>query len=161
MTGATGPKTSSVKTGEVERDLGEHGRPVEEPVVLAARGQPRALVDARGDQAVDLVPRPLVDDRTERDLLGGRVADRQVAGLRGELVDEVVVDPVGDEVAAGGHADLALVEERRPAGQPDRLLDVRVVEDQQRRVAAQLEVRPLEVAARELADRPARPRSSR
>ena len=69
-----------------------------------------------------------------------------MAGLRSELVDEVVVDPVSDEVAAGGHADLALVEERRPAGQPDRLLDVRVVEDQQRGVAAQLEVGPLEVS---------------
>ena len=46
-------------------------------------------------------------------------------------------------------------------GQPHRLLDVGVVEDEQRRVAAELEVRALEVAARELADPTGRPRSSR
>jgi len=71
-------------------------------------------------------------------------------------LDEVVVEPLVHQVPAGGHADLALVEEAAPGGEVDRLVDVGVVEHQQRRVPAELQVRPLEVPAGEFADPPAR-----
>ena len=41
MTGATGPKISSGYAGR-PGDVGQHGRPVEEAVVGAARREPRA-----------------------------------------------------------------------------------------------------------------------
>src|SRR5690606_17590372 len=138
--------------GRVQGDVGQDRRPVEELLVRPAGGQLRALVDARGDHAVDPVPLPGVDDGAEGDLAGRRVADRQRVGLRGETLHEVVVEAVGDEVPAGGHADLALVEERTPGGQVHRLVDVGVVQHEQRGVAAELQVGALEVPARQLPD---------
>ena len=53
---------------------------------------------------------------------------------------------------AGRHADLALVGERPPRADRGRRVDVDVVEDQQRGVATELEVDPLEVLGRQGAD---------
>jgi hypothetical protein len=39
-----------------------------------------------------IFPRDRSQRPAERDLLGGRVADRQVGRLRSELVDDVVID---------------------------------------------------------------------
>ena len=64
--------------GHVRRDVGQHGGPVEQALVGAARRELRPGARGRGDQGVHLVPLPLVDDRAERDLAAGRVADRQV-----------------------------------------------------------------------------------
>src|SRR6201999_806816 len=72
--------------------VGQHGRPVEQPLVGAARGQPATGVHGGGDQVVHLVPLPLVDDRAQRDRLLGRVTDRQVAGLVGQPAHVLVVD---------------------------------------------------------------------
>ncbi len=60
----------------LRRDVGQHGRPVEQPLEGTAGGQPGPGVHAGGDQAVYLVALSLVDDGAERDPLGGRVADR-------------------------------------------------------------------------------------
>lgn len=54
---------------------------------------------------------------------------------------------------AGGHADLALVEERPPGTDARGLLDVLVLEDEQGTVAAELEVHPLEMLGSERATR--------
>jgi IclR family pca regulon transcriptional regulator len=81
-----------------------------------------------------------------------RVTDRQVRRLLAEALDERVVHAVGHQVASRGHADLALVEEGPPRGEVHGLVDIGVVEDQHGRVAAELEVGPLEVLAGELAD---------
>lgn len=59
-------------------------------------------------------------------------------------------------MAAGRHADLALVEEGAPGRGGDDGVEVRVRQDDQGGVAAQFQVRPLEVAPRGLADGPAR-----
>ena len=114
-----------------------------------------------GDQRVDAVALVLVDDRAERDLVAGRVADRQLPRMSGQALDVPVGDAAGDEVAAGRHADLALVVERAERADRDRLLDVHVVQDDERRVAAQLEVDPLEVRRGQAGRRSARPGSSR
>src|ERR1700722_10093762 len=98
----------------VRGDLGQHGRRVEQALVAAARGEPGARRDALGHQPVNLVALPPVDDRAERDLLRYRVPDRKMGGLVREPRDVLVVDRLVHEVAAGGHADLPLVQERAP-----------------------------------------------
>ena len=107
--------------------------------------------------AVDLVPLPGVDHRAQRDRAAGGVADRQPVGPGGERVDVGVGHARLDQVPAGGHADLALVGERPPRPDRGRGLEVDVVQHQQRGVAAELEVHPLEVLGGEGADRPAGP----
>ena len=69
----------------------------------------------------------------------------------------VVGDARLHQVPSGRHADLALVGEGPPRPDRGRGLDVDVVEHEQRRVAAELEVHPLEVLGRERADRAAGP----
>jgi len=53
-------------------------------LVGPAGRQARAGADGLRDQGVNLVPLPLVDDRAEGDLTGGRVADREVRRLLGQ-----------------------------------------------------------------------------
>ena len=131
------------------------------PAPWAGRTAPRSVPPAAsrapastraGHQRVHLVPLPLVDDRPERHLTRGRVADRQVAGLLGEPADVVVVDPLVHDVPPGRHADLALVQERSPRARRRRLVQVGVVQHDQRRVAAEFEVHALEVLSGERAD---------
>jgi hypothetical protein len=104
---------------------------------------------------VHLVPLTLVDQWAERDLFGGRVAYRQVVRLFGQCGDVVVVDCLMHQVSAGGHADLALVQERTPRARRDRGRQVDVVQDDQCRVAAQFQMYPLEVLRGQFADSPA------
>ena len=66
-------------------------------------------------------------------------------GVLGERGDEVVVDARGGEHAGGGGAVLAGVEVAGDGDALDRRLDVGVVEDDDRRLAAELEVHPLEL----------------
>ena len=66
----------------------------------------------------------------------------RVVGERGH---EVVVDAGGDQDAGGGRAVLAGVEVAGDRDALDRGLDVGVVEDHDRRLAAQLEVHPLDL----------------
>jgi hypothetical protein len=57
-----------------------------------------------------------------------------------------------DEVAAGGEADLSLVEEGPPCARAGRGLDVRVVQHDVGTVAAELERDALGLSARDRAD---------
>ena len=79
---------------------------------------------------------PFVDERAERDLAGRRVADRQPVRVGGQRVHIGVRDPFVHEVPARGHADLALVQEGAPRAGRHRAVEVGIVEDRQRRVAA-------------------------
>jgi hypothetical protein len=78
---------------------------------------------------VHLVALPLVDDRAERHRARRGVADREVRRLLGQRRHVVVVDLVGDKVTAGGHADLALVQERAPRAGRGGARHVGVVQD--------------------------------
>ena len=73
-----------------------------------------------------------------------RVARRQGLGASDELLEELVVDLALDDDLAGVQADLALVEERPEGRHPHGVVDVDVVEDDHRVVAAELEHRALE-----------------
>ena len=78
-------------------------------------------------------------------------------GLGGELRDEGVGDLLVDDDPLGRHADLALVHEGAEGGGLDRLVEIGVVEHDQRRLAAELEQHRLEVAAARLGDDAADP----
>src|SRR5262245_7190744 len=133
-------------------DVGQHRGPVVQPVIRAAGGEPGATLDALGDEHVDSVALPFVDDRPEGNLAGVRIADLQLVGLRGEQVDVVDGETLRHQVAPRRHADLPLMQPRPPGAESDGRVEIGIVEDQQRRVAAQLQMDPLELLAGELGD---------
>ncbi len=77
-------------------------------------------------------------------VLGVR-ADRRPLGLRHQRVDQVPVDARGGQHPGGGGAVLARVEVRRAGDAPCGRLHVGVVENDDRRLAAQFQVDPLQV----------------
>ena len=115
-----------------------------------------ALGERVGDVALDLRDRGLVDQRPDLHAFGEPVGDLQPGGRLGEGADEVVVDAVLDEEAVGRDARLAGVPELAHHRAGDRLGQVGVVEDDERRVAAELERDLLHLAGalghQELAD---------
>jgi hypothetical protein len=86
---------------------------------------------------VDLVSLSFVDDRTERDLAHGGVADRKPAGLVGKALHEFFVRAICHEVPARRHADLPLMEERTPSREIDRCFDLGVIEDEEGGIPAE------------------------
>ena len=113
-----------------------------------------------GDDPVDVVALLCVDDRPEGHGAAHRVADRQMVGVLAQGCSTYFrAISRCDQVPAGGHAHLALVQVRAPGADRGRAIDVHVVEDDQRVVAAELQVHLLEVLAAELAPT-ARPRGS-
>src|SRR5699024_329785 len=98
------------------------------------------------DDLADAAPLLVVDDRPDRDLLGGGIAHRQVPGTAGQLLDVVVGDRFVDEVAAGGHADLSLVHPRTESPGRGGRTDLGAGRDDERIVAAELQVAALEEA---------------
>ena len=127
-------------------------RPVEQAVVGAALDDVRALRDGVAEEGVRAVALALVDHRAEADAVLRRVADGDRRGLGGERLDVRLVQVAGHDVAAGRDARLALVVPGRPGADHRRLLEVGVVEDQQRVVAAELERHALELLAGDLGD---------
>lgn len=98
------------------------------------------------------VPLAGVDDGAQPYLLPERIARGQPVGVLGQPADVLLGDPFMHQVPPSCHADLALVEERSPGAAGRGLLEVDVVEDHQRGVAAQFEVHPLQVLCAECRD---------
>jgi hypothetical protein len=74
-----------------------------------------------------------VDHGAERHLLGGRVANRQVARSLGQALGILVGHAAVDEMTAGGHTDLPLMEERAPGADARGPVEVgHVIQDDQR-----------------------------
>ena len=94
----------------------------------------------------------LVDDRAELHVLAERVARAQALGLLGERRRVRLGQVAVDEVTAGREADLALELERREGTGRGRRVEVGIVEDDERVVAAELERDLLEHAAGQHAD---------
>ena len=91
-----------------------------------------------GDELLDLLDRLLVDQRALlRAVLEART-DLQLARRSGQLLDELVIDAGLNEEAVGADAGLAGIAVLRDHGALDRAVDVGVVEDDERRVAAEL-----------------------
>ena len=146
------------RDGHVRPDAAEHrgtdvvaaveaGRPAR-----AAGGEPRALADAGLDQALDLVELRLADDRPEIDARRARVADLEAVGDRRGDGERLVV-PLGRHEHAGrGVAGLAAVGKARPDAFADRSLEIRIAQNEVRRLAAELLRHPLHSVRRRLGD---------
>src|SRR3954471_13670676 len=124
------------------RDVGEDRR--REPVALLRQGAGRlvdlgALFDSRGDELLDLLELRGGVDGADGGVLVERVAHAESRESALELRDERLIDRLLDEEPGTGAADMSLVEVN-PVDDPlDGLVERRVVEDDVRRLAAQLE----------------------
>ena len=130
----------------------EDGRPVEWTVEGAAGGKLGAGGDRILDDAVDAIDLRTADDRAERHLPRGRVADRQMLRLGDELLGQRIGDLLVRDDEAGGHADLPLVEpgaESYCRGDP---IEIGVLKHDDGVLAAELELHFLEMLASKLAD---------
>ena len=124
----------------VGRHAGEDRRAEELPLEpLAAGDELRAAVERVGDVALDLLERGLVDQRPHLDAVGEPVRDDELADRVGESLEERVVDPGLDEHPVRRDARLARVAELADERRRDRDVEVGVVEDDERRVPAELE----------------------
>src|SRR5690606_33622110 len=105
----------------------------------AAADKARALrhggVDVRGDKLQLL----LVDDGADARAEIARVTALQLLRVRDELLRERLDDAAVDDDALDGHANLTLMHERAERCRVHGALDVGVVEDDQRVLAAELE----------------------
>ena len=126
---------SSVTTGQ-QRRLEEQPAAL---VRLAAEQHLGALRARVLDVRDDLVEPLAVDERADVHALLGADPDAQGGDRLRVALDERVVDAVLHEQAVGGDADLAGVAELAQDGAGDGLVEVGVVEDEERRVAAELE----------------------
>src|SRR5690606_6448744 len=106
----------------------------------AAAGQERrALGPAELDVAEDPLQLLGRDQRPDPRLRVERVAGLEASGTLDDLRDELVVDRLVDQEPRAGRARLARVVEDPAERAPGRGLEVRVGEDDVRRLAAQLE----------------------
>ena len=136
-------------------DVGEDGRAVVEALAvdaLAAGQQLRALALADLGVRVDLLDRRLVDHGADVGVVLPRRADPQLLGARDELLLQLLVDAALHDHARRRGAALAGRAERRPDDAVDREVDVGVVHDDDRVLAAELEVDVLQLVGRVLRD---------
>ena len=102
------------------------------------------LVQRVGDMALDLVQPLPVDDRSLFDAVLHAVADLHRGAGLDKPTRELVMNAVLHEDAVGADAGLAGIAVFRGHGAGDRHVDIGVVEDDQRRVAAKLEAHLLQ-----------------
>ncbi len=93
-----------------------------------------------------------VDHGAQGRLALARIAYGHGGDLGLELGDEGVGDGVDDDDPFGRHADLTLVHEGPEGGGLDRLVEIGVLQHDQRRLAAQLQQAGLEVGGGPLGD---------
>ena len=111
----------------------------------AAAGQHLGTLGAGvGDMALDLVEALAVDDRPLLDPVLHAVADLHRGGRLGQAAGELVIDSVLHEDAVGADTGLAGIAVFRGHGAGDGRVDIGIVEDDQRRVAAELEAHLLQ-----------------
>ena len=108
---------------------------------LAAAEQLRAFLAARSSTySLTRLPLPLGDAGAHVDARLEAVADAELARPRDELLDELVVDLAVDEEARGRRAALAGRAEGAPHRAVDRQIQVGVFHDEDRVLAAHLQV---------------------
>ena len=139
---ATGPKISSRTISMSGRHVADDGGAIEQGpgfIERAADEDFRALLDGVADQRLDLGDRFAVDQRADRWCPAPCPADVKLLDRLDQRRGEAVVDAGLHENAVGADAGLAGVAVLRGHGAGDRLVEIGVVEDDQRRVAAELE----------------------
>ena len=143
MIAAIGPKFSSAKTFMSSVTSASTVGSRKKPALKAEARPPPATTRAPAFTASAMIAFELaapaaVDDRTHLHRGVEPVAELQRLRPRGEAVDEGVVQALVDEEAVGGDADLAGVGELGRHRDVQRRLEVGVVVDDERRVAAEL-----------------------
>src|SRR5829696_4833935 len=113
-------------------------------VGLAAAGDDLGVAGPPLQEALDALALALGVDRAERRVRRRSVAHDAALGLLGQTVDDVVVDLRARQHARGRGAVLPGVVVAGPRDRLHRGLHVDVVEDDDRRLAAELQVHPLE-----------------
>ncbi len=131
----------------VHRDFGEH-RGLEELAVDSPSADEKlgALGERVGDVPLDLRHGRLVDQRPDLGSLREAVGNLERADRLGERSDERVVDAVLDEKPVRRDTGLAGVPELAQDRAGHRIREIGVVEDDERRVAAELERDLLDLA---------------
>ena len=113
----------------------------------AAAGQHLGALGAGvGDMALDLVEALAIDDRPLLDPVLHAVADLHRGGRLGQAAGELVIDSVLHEDTVGADTGLAGIAVFRGHSAGDRRVDIGIVEDDQRRVAAELKAHLLQRA---------------
>ena len=157
---ASGPKGSSFIDPRLERRIGDHGGGEEIAGVadaLAARENFRALgLGVAGELLHGRQP-TRIGERTHLAGLVETVADLQAGSEARETLRKALVQALVHQIARRRDADLAGVAELGAADDLDRLVEIGVLGDDDRRMAAELHGRALHVQAGErrklLADR--------
>jgi hypothetical protein len=98
-----------------------------------------------------------IDQRSQHDMTA-RVASGKLRRFRRQFGDEGVSHLVVDNDPLGRHADLALVHERAEGRRVDRLVEIGIVQHDQRHLAAEFEQHRLQLFGRELGNDAADPR---
>src|SRR5205807_134844 len=128
-------------------DLREHGRAVKRALAvpeLAADDYFSAFLQASLDEAVHAVAVRRRDERAHLRLGIERIADANLLGEVGEARDELVVERGLDEHAGARLTALSSGVVDRPDRARDRVVEVRVREDEVRALATKLEGEPLD-----------------
>ena len=114
-------------------------------IALAAADEAGAFLLADFDEVQDAIHLAGGDLRAH---LGGgveRIAEAQLAGARGQFVEEAIVDIFVEQEARRGGTHLALVAEDAPEGGAHGGVEIGVGEDDVGRLAAQFQAQALEV----------------
>src|SRR6266540_4695386 len=141
------PKDLLLGDGHRALDRREHRRRIEGTLAVAepaARDDLGTLLTALLDEAVHLVAMLRGDERAHLRLGIERIADPQLLGLAGELRHEVVIDRPLDEHARTRLAALTGRVVDRPYGARNRILEIRVREDEVGTLTAELQRDPLD-----------------
>ena len=109
------------------------------PSAVAALHHGRARLDRLRQESAGPLALLGADHRAEADLVPGRVADGDPGRPRGQVGDIGVVDRPEHDVPSGGDAGLALVVEGGPGADLPGLVQVGVLQHDQRVVAAEFE----------------------
>ena len=144
MIASTGPKISSRATVMLGRHVAEHGRPDVIAAVQARRAagsagdQPGAFLDAGLDEALDLVELDPADDRPEIDARAR--GDRRPSGRRRPLRRSpapLAGARPGTSMRVGASQDWPLLAKQASDARAHRGLEIRVGQDDVRRLAAE------------------------
>ena len=142
-------------------DIGEHGGFDEEAWAVResrrdapAGDEPRSLLAADPDEIEHALALAFGNHRSHLGLRRERIANHDRAGLGGELLDEGFVDAALDDVTRGADAGLARSDKGAERGVVDRLVEIEILEDDDRRLASKLERLASEVARCRRAGKP-------
>src|SRR5579859_2131932 len=105
----------------------------------------------------------LVDHWSDGDRWIARITVFERLHVSNEAIDELIVNTRVHDDPVRAHANLALMEKTADDGRPYRMFQVGIVEDNERRVAAELQRHPLELRSlhRERTDMSAHRRRAR